>query len=235
MNRTNIGWCTHSCNPVVGCLNGCPYCYARRLAPRVAARLAGATGKPICEACRTYTPHLHPERLPQLREGKGRRVFVGSMCDLWSPGVEQEWRERVFDACGYNQLNTFMVLTKRPDRITRQDRADINQFGIWLGVTVCEAADLWRVQPDLTDTDRHVVSAEPLRGRIPPDGLPAGIAWLIIGPQTGGGAAPPERPWVEELVAWGARRGVPVWLKDACFALWPDMARIQQLPEGMPR
>lgn len=33
-DRTKIDWCDASWNPVTGCLHGCPYCYARRIAIR---------------------------------------------------------------------------------------------------------------------------------------------------------------------------------------------------------
>lgn len=34
MNKTKIEWCDSSWNPVTGCLHGCPYCYAERIANR---------------------------------------------------------------------------------------------------------------------------------------------------------------------------------------------------------
>ena len=34
MNRSKIEWCDHTLNIVTGCLNGCPYCYARNLSSR---------------------------------------------------------------------------------------------------------------------------------------------------------------------------------------------------------
>jgi len=34
MNKTKIDWCDRSWNPVTGCLHGCSYCYARRIAQR---------------------------------------------------------------------------------------------------------------------------------------------------------------------------------------------------------
>lgn len=34
INKTPIEWCTHTWNPVTGCRNGCPYCYARSIANR---------------------------------------------------------------------------------------------------------------------------------------------------------------------------------------------------------
>ena len=34
MNETKIEWCDMSWNPITGCLHGCNYCYARRMAKR---------------------------------------------------------------------------------------------------------------------------------------------------------------------------------------------------------
>ena len=36
MKNTKIEWCDSTWNPVTGCLNDCPYCYARRIAERFA-------------------------------------------------------------------------------------------------------------------------------------------------------------------------------------------------------
>ncbi len=34
MNKTKIDWCEYTWNPVTGCLHGCKYCYAKRIADR---------------------------------------------------------------------------------------------------------------------------------------------------------------------------------------------------------
>ena len=34
LHKSKIEWCTHTWNPVTGCLHGCPYCYARRFTDR---------------------------------------------------------------------------------------------------------------------------------------------------------------------------------------------------------
>lgn len=34
MNKTKIEWCDSTWNPVTGCLHGCEYCYAKRIAIR---------------------------------------------------------------------------------------------------------------------------------------------------------------------------------------------------------
>ena len=36
--KTKIDWCDSTWNPVTGCLHGCEYCYARRIAERFGAR-----------------------------------------------------------------------------------------------------------------------------------------------------------------------------------------------------
>lgn len=38
MNKTKIEWCEATWNPVTGCLHGCEYCYARRIAERFQRR-----------------------------------------------------------------------------------------------------------------------------------------------------------------------------------------------------
>ena len=37
-SKTKIDWCDSTWNPVTGCLHGCEYCYARRIAERFGAR-----------------------------------------------------------------------------------------------------------------------------------------------------------------------------------------------------
>ena len=46
-DKTKIDWCDTSWNPVTGCLHGCEYCYARRIAERFGGHLATLVGKPI--------------------------------------------------------------------------------------------------------------------------------------------------------------------------------------------
>lgn len=47
MNKTKIEWADSTWNPVTGCLNGCEYCYARRIANRFAG----------CDKWSTYGPY----------------------------------------------------------------------------------------------------------------------------------------------------------------------------------
>jgi len=236
-------------NPVVGCWgpggteakpHRCPWCYAHRIAPRVAAMRAAATGKPVCQACREFRPHLHPERLDQIGKGRGRRVFIGSMCDLWSEGVDPRWRHAIVYHIGQAQQNSYIMLTKSPERMCRHDFVPADPGGtwppnLWVGASACNIADVHDRWPEIVRSvpaDRRVLSLEPCYswpGRIIPP-----PAWLIIGPQTPLRAhAPIHKCDLLRAMDWARDNGTPLWLKDGCYDLWPDLPRRQELPEGM--
>src|SRR5579863_9302804 len=87
-----IGWCSHTWNPVSGCLHGCRFgpnetpCYAEVIAERFRGSKAFPNG---------FDPTFHPDRLlDPLREKKPARIFVCSMADLFGSWVQDEWIER---------------------------------------------------------------------------------------------------------------------------------------------
>ena len=47
-DRTKIDWCDASWNPVTGCLHGCEYCYARRIATRFDGKMRGDVPAKSC-------------------------------------------------------------------------------------------------------------------------------------------------------------------------------------------
>ena len=114
MGKTKIEWTEYSWNPVTGCTpasEGCQNCYARRMANR----LRGRCGYPADDPFRVT---LHPERLGEpLRWKKPRRVFVCSMGDLFHEDVPDEFIDYVFAVMGRSQQHTFILLTKRPERM----------------------------------------------------------------------------------------------------------------------
>lgn len=103
-------------NTTTGCnddviSHGCAHCYARRMANR----LRGRCGYPSDDPFRVT---LHPDRLAQpLHWRKPRRVFVDSMGDLFHDDVPDEFIAAVFGVMAACPQHTFMVLTKRPERM----------------------------------------------------------------------------------------------------------------------
>lgn len=233
MNRTGVEWAGFSWNPICGCLNGCPYCYARRQAKR-------HTG---CPDCVSFTPHLHEERLTQpTPRQRPALIFAGSMCDFWSELVSPDWRQQVWNAMKLCPQHRFLALTKRPDRMGPPSihRPPWSFDNLWLGVSVTCQEDLWRldVLASWPDTGRRFVSFEPLLGPVElSDTQRQAVDWAIIGRQTGPGATYPEFGWVENLVSWLAF--CPVFVKDnlrpaSAHPHWPQQfpADLRAIREG---
>ena len=132
MARTKIEWTDMTWNPVTGCTpisEGCQNCYAKRMAKRLAGRCGYPKENP-------FKVTLHPERLDEpLKWRKPRKVFVCSMSDLFHPDVPFHYISNIFDImCSWRWPNkeaerigdeslledpghTYMVLTKRPERV----------------------------------------------------------------------------------------------------------------------
>ena len=207
MNKTSIGWCHYTWNPVTGCTEvspGCANCYAKTWAERFRGTPAFPHGFDLV---------LHPERLEQpLAVRQPSLVFVNSMSDLFHEAVPDDYIERVFDVMIRAHRHTYQVLTKRPERMAawfeeRGGAALWTDRNVWLGVSVENAAfrhriDTLRSIPAMT----RFLSCEPLLGdlgRVELDG----IHWVIVGGESG-----PTR--------YG-RRMQPAWarsIRDQCAA-----------------
>lgn len=130
MGDTDIGW-THrpgtrgrSWNPTQGCAlksEGCRNCYAMRMARRFAGPGGWAeglvnlkTGKWTGET--KFAVHKLAEPL-MWREPS--TVFVDSMSDLFYEGFANEEIAAVFGVMAACPRHTFIILTKRPDRMRK--------------------------------------------------------------------------------------------------------------------
>lgn len=189
---TKIEWTDDVWNITTGCTKDCPYCYARRMAHR----LAGRYGYPA--APDEFKVTLHPEKLNEpLRWKKPRRIFVDSMGDLFDPGVSDKFIDSVFVRMKLAWWHTFIILTKFPDRMhawfTRhtiggwstpeivrhdaitlrgEDSTTLSQvwplINVWLGVSAENQSLADRRIPWLLQTPAAVrfVNCEPLLGPV---------------------------------------------------------------------
>jgi len=137
MAETKIEWTDFSWNPVTGCepvSAGCQHCYAARMAKR----LAGRNGYPADDPFRVI---VHADRLNEpCHWKKPRRIFVCSMGDLFHEDVTAQVLERVFATMAFCLQHTFIVLTKRPERLAKAlqmvDAVGHRRDHVWLGVSV---------------------------------------------------------------------------------------------------
>lgn len=115
---SKIEWCDETWNPVTGCEpigEACRNCYAERMVKRFPDRFGGV-GHP-------FRVTYHPARFTQpLHWRKPRRVFVCSMGDLFHRDVSRSWIDQVLAIACRCQRHTFMILTKRPERMGRYFR-----------------------------------------------------------------------------------------------------------------
>lgn len=124
MASTKIDWADKAWNPVTGCSpisEGCAHCYAQRMAKR----LAGRCGYPADDPFRVT---LHEDKLTEpYTWKKPKRVFAGSMCDLFHEDVLEEWLWEIFATMAEHPRHTFIIITKRPERMCEV----LNDLSFW--------------------------------------------------------------------------------------------------------
>lgn len=212
MGKTKIEWADRVWNPTSGCTKvsaGCKNCYAERIAKRFWHDRS--FNDVIC----------HPERLDQPKKWKKPSfIFVDSMSDLFHQDVSRKFIANVWLTMQSAPWHTFLILTKRPDRM-HEILADWTAGrdpllwpewplpNVWLGVSAenQEAADE-RIQILLeTPAAVRFVSVEPMLGQIYlryylPRKIPlprfkqdknlivSDLDWVICGCESGAGARP---------------------------------------------
>jgi len=206
MTKTHISWATHSWNPVTGCTpvsEGCANCYARAMAKRLQA--AGN------EAYRDgFAVTVHQDRLEEpLRWRKPRRVFVVSMGDLFHGDVPTQVIRHVWSVMISQARHTFMVLTKRPERMLEfiaTQEGDVYRYWdhIWLGVTAENQAHADERIPILLETPaaHRFVSVEPMLSRVSLRrwfDRPNHPDWVICGGESGPRRREMHESWALDL------------------------------------
>ena len=215
MADTKIEWADAVWNPVTGCQKvsqGCKNCYAERLAGRFWGD-------------RKFTDvQTHPDRLEDpLKWRKPRRIFVNSMSDLFHKDVPDEFIDRVFAVMFDANHHTFMILTKRPERMAEYlspdnprytarkvfdlTKGDAGKFdcdmywpldNVWLGVSVEDQKAADDRVPWLLKVPAAVrfLSCEPMLG-------PVDISWWTE--KCPGCGESPKREGLNSSWRWGGQ------------------------------
>jgi len=162
-----------------------------------------------------FSVTLHEDLVDLPRRMRSPRVvFVNSMSDLFHEEVPDEFIRRVFDTMRACPQHTFQVLTKRSRRLLDVAHRLPWPPNVWMGVSIEDDRVLGRIA-DLRDAPAEVrfLSCEPLIG--PLDDLPLdGISWVIVGGESGPGARPMKRAWVESIRRQCRRARVAFFFKQ---------------------
>jgi protein gp37 len=199
-DNSAIEWTDATWNPVTGCTKispGCDNCYAERFSER----FRGVPGHPFETG---FDLTLRPERLQQpILWKRPRMIFVNSMSDLFHKEIPDEYIGHVFDAMEKADWHIYQVLTKRSSFlekfVNRRYASRRVPAHIWLGVSVenekatSRIAHLRRANATI-----RFLSIEPLIESVGKLNL-SGIAWVIVGGESGPGARAMDQRWVLDI------------------------------------
>lgn len=254
MDKTKIDWCDSTWNPVTGCLHGCEYCYAEKIAERFQGEIVGKEtvkritiedGRMIWELLKPvhkidgkispypcgFIPTFHQYRLNDYISKKRRNIFVCSMADLFGEWVPDSWIEEVFRACEKAPQHNYLFLTKNPRRYYEMYEKDKNLLpagaNMWYGFSITNNDyDGW-----YTDGRYTFASIEPILQPI--TRIPF-VDWIIIGAETGRrkNKVVPKREWIEDIVNACREADIPVFMKSSLADIWGEQL-IQEFPKGL--
>lgn len=215
---SSIEWTEMTWNPVTGCTKvspGCKNCYAERMAARLKAM-------GVRQYRGGFAPALAPQVLDEPRKWRRPRVvFVNSMSDLFHETVPVAYIRRVFKVMNETP-HTYQVLTKRAMRMARLSRHLVWTSNIWMGVSVENEAVAGRVDWLRASNARNrFLSIEPLLGPLPNLDV-EGIHWVIVGGESGPGARPVQKEWIEGIRGTCAEARVPFFFKQWGRPEWND-------------
>lgn len=253
MQRTKIEWVVnpdgtqgYTWNPVTGCLHGCSYCYARKIAHRfnpVPAMNHDCTqpGNGLYEIRHQtgesfrygFAPTFHTYRLSEpLRLKKPSTIFVCSIADLFGDWVPNEWINEILNIIKKCPDHTFFLLTKNPKRY--YSYAEVFPANCMLGMSPNEhtrAFDVIKYIPGY-----RFVSLEPMLSDYSKDIDYESLNWIIVGSlnQNGSPVSPEKRgtkkEWVLNLLEQADKYCLPVFIKSELYQLYPDLPVRKELP-----
>jgi protein gp37 len=217
--ETGIQWCHHTASFWRGCTDispGCLHCYAEDLA-RINPAVLGEWGPKGRRAIAAESYWRQPLAWDRAAEAAGerRRVFF-SLGDPFEDRPELEApRLRMFGLMGQTPHLDWLLLTKRPGFARGWIAGHPLPDNCWLGVSVEDQQWADGRIPVLRSIPARVrfLSVEPLLGPIVLPDL-AGIAWAIVGGESGRRARPCDPDWIRSIVGQCRSAGVAPFVKQ---------------------
>lgn len=237
--KNRIGWCNLTFNPVWGCRNHCEYCYARGMARRFTDVIADKEHAyiykqsqyrvwqdEVANRLRNFKPTFLKSHFDKKFPKKPQRIFVGSMSGIYY--WKSEWVEMVIEKVKQYPQHTFMFLTQHPEVYERYNFP----INCWLGVTMTTNKKIYYIRKSLSKV--RFLSIEPLLEEIDIENIDDFEPdWIIVGAETGNrkGKIIPKKEWIEVIINFCNRTGVPLYLKDSLKNIYPE--EIKEFPKGV--
>lgn len=165
--NSNIEWCDHTFNPWMGCAKvaaGCQHCYAETLMDTRYGKVQwGPNGTRVKTSKANWAKVRKWNRDALATFGRKARVFCASLADVAEDRPELiPMRAELCDLIRECENLDFLLLTKRPENLTRLFPADVLER-CWNGTSVAEQKDADKNIPILLKVPSAVrfVSYEP--------------------------------------------------------------------------
>jgi len=245
LNRTGIETADFTWNLYTGCLRGCSFCYARKLARGRLKRayLKNNNTSPLVPQGadpadpffprfwedRKGDPYKVPKRFrsknPHLPPGTAM-IFTIDMGDIFGPSIPAKWTSDLMEIIR-DCPQIFQILTKFPNNLLDWVNSNGLPENVWAGVTINNQSMVESALHCLSNIDASVkyICVEPLQGKIKMDF--ENVDWMIIGAQTNP-LVQPEKQWVEELLNEAHRHNAKIFMKKSLK--WPET--YQEFPKG---
>jgi protein gp37 len=268
MEATAIAWAKSTFNGWMGCVHvspACEHCYAESLVrDRMGFSVSGSKKKSVwgLNADRQLTSDANwrnPLKWDReaARTGEFWPVFCASLADVFEDRRDLDpWRARLFDLIEATPHLTWLLLTKRPDRIFDLTPARWRSgcpSHVWMGTTVEDNRRADERIPRLLRVPAVVrfLSLEPQLESIRLDlaGRHSGVHWVITGGESGPKARPYNPDWARGVIAHCRAAGVAAFVKQlgtrwarqrrakslhgANPAEWDPELRVQEFPGGL--
>lgn len=196
-----------------------------------------------CKSCGTRAP-LHRVHLQdgecwdcgsRLFSASPRRVFCGSLCDVFDNEVDPQWRVDLLELIARCDNLEWLLLTKRvvnahrmldealgvlSHGLTRWDDAPWPH--VTIGQSVCNQKETREIEKLLAlPASRRFISVEPMLSEIdvrPYLRGPVKVDWVIAGGESGPHARPMHPEWIRSLAEQCREAGVPFHFKQ--WGVW---------------
>ena len=252
--KTRIAWTDSTFNPWIGCTKvglGCDHCYAEALMDKRWHRVSWGSGQPRQRtSAANWRQPLLWERGHEafaLMHGRRRRVFCASLADVFDNEAPDAWRADLFALIERILHLDWLLLTKRIGNVRTMAPAAGRPANVWLGATMVNQSEYDRDVHKLLAVEASVrfVSVEPMVGAITGGDALTGVDWVIVGGESGFGARPIQRGWIDSLRRECASAGVAFFFKQwggptstargcvldgAEFKSWPTAAPVRPAP-----
>jgi protein gp37 len=238
-DKTKIEWCDATFNPWIGCQKvspGCDHCYAEGIAYRMGVGWGPVAERKLASDAYWEMPHRWARKAQQT--GIRTKVFCASMADVFDNQVPYEWRNRLWELIRATPSLDWLLLTKRPENISRMLPADwSDDYGwpnVWMGFSAEDQPRFnhrWDIMRNIPAAIRFC-SYEPALGPLDFIGTGFGqdimdnLDWLICGGESGRNYRPMDPMWEG-------------WIREQCRILeiayfFKQLAGKRPIPSDFP-